>query len=184
MTDRDADGTRTSALEGDGAPLATATCEMGKLLLFPDRLSFRGSPLQARLGRTQPDREIPLHTVTAVEWQAPSFMRMGRLRLVVAAGIGEKTGQGTAAFAFQKWERQAFEAFRTELERCVEAARLHPPDMGADAATGETPAGAPATPPAGADVPDQIRRLAQLRDDGLITADEFEAKKRDLLARM
>ena len=30
----------------------------------------------------------------------------------------------------------------------------------------------------------RLRELADLRDDGLISADEFEAKKADLLARM
>ena len=29
-----------------------------------------------------------------------------------------------------------------------------------------------------------LRRLADLRDKGLITAEEYEAKKRDLLERM
>jgi hypothetical protein len=31
---------------------------------------------------------------------------------------------------------------------------------------------------------DQIRRLAELRDEGLITSEEFEAKKRELLDRL
>jgi hypothetical protein len=35
-----------------------------------------------------------------------------------------------------------------------------------------------------ADIPDQIRKLAELRDAGVISADEFENKKRDLLDRM
>jgi hypothetical protein len=34
------------------------------------------------------------------------------------------------------------------------------------------------------DVPEQIKKLAELRDSGLITGDEFEAKKADLLNRM
>lgn len=36
----------------------------------------------------------------------------------------------------------------------------------------------------GGDVAEQIRALAQLRDEGLLTPDEFEAKKAELLARM
>ncbi len=182
MTDGDADVTRPSALEGEGTPIAKATCEMGDLRLFADRLSFRGSPLQARLGRPQPDREIDLRSITAIEWQTPSLLRMGRLGLVLEPGGGGP--RKTAAFAFQRWERSAFEAFRDELQRSVEAARLRPVEADAGAATGESPAIAPGSVPAGADVPDQIRRLAQLRDDGLITADEYETKKRELLARM
>ena len=34
------------------------------------------------------------------------------------------------------------------------------------------------------DVPDQIRKLAELRDAGAITDEEFEEKKKDLLQRM
>jgi hypothetical protein len=34
------------------------------------------------------------------------------------------------------------------------------------------------------DVSDQIRRLAELRDEGHISSEEFEAKKRELLKRM
>lgn len=39
-------------------------------------------------------------------------------------------------------------------------------------------------PPAAASIPDQINQLAQLRDQGHITPDEFEAKKAQLLERM
>ena len=34
------------------------------------------------------------------------------------------------------------------------------------------------------DVPDQIRKLAELREAGAITDEEFEEKKKDLLERM
>ena len=34
------------------------------------------------------------------------------------------------------------------------------------------------------DVPDQIRKLAELREAGAITDEEFEEKKKDLLKRM
>ncbi len=36
----------------------------------------------------------------------------------------------------------------------------------------------------GQDVSDQIRRLAELRDEGHISSEEFEAKKREMLKRM
>ena len=43
---------------------------------------------------------------------------------------------------------------------------------------------APAAAPAGPDVAEQIRQLADLRDKGLISAAEYEAKKAQLLERM
>jgi hypothetical protein len=39
-----------------------------------------------------------------------------------------------------------------------------------------TPAATPSADPVG-----QVRKLGQLRDEGLITEDEFQAKKRELL---
>lgn len=42
-------------------------------------------------------------------------------------------------------------------------------------------AGASSTAP---DVADQLRKLGELRDAGVLTTDEFEAKKAELLARM
>ena len=50
-------------------------------------------------------------------------------------------------------------------------------------ATGPAPAVASDAPPA-ANIPDQIRELADLRDRGLISAQEFETKKAQLLERM
>lgn len=38
-------------------------------------------------------------------------------------------------------------------------------------------------PPA-LDIPDQLRKLGELRNEGIVTQEEFEAKKADLLSRM
>jgi predicted Zn-dependent peptidase len=43
---------------------------------------------------------------------------------------------------------------------------------------------AAAPPPAGDAVIEQIKKLAELRDAGILTAEEFEAKKSDLLGRL
>jgi hypothetical protein len=48
----------------------------------------------------------------------------------------------------------------------------------------EQPASAEQAPPAPAAAPDytaELERLAKLRDDGVITAEDFEAKKKQLL---
>jgi hypothetical protein len=41
----------------------------------------------------------------------------------------------------------------------------------------------PSAPPS-ADIPDQIRKLAKLKDDGIISSEEFEAKKTELLRQI
>ena len=43
---------------------------------------------------------------------------------------------------------------------------------------------APASSGGGDSIPDQIKKLGQLRDDGILTDEEFETKKRQLLDRM
>lgn len=55
-----------------------------------------------------------------------------------------------------------------------------------DRGTGEPapPPPAPATAPQTPDALDTLRRLAQLRDEGILTPDEFESKKRELLSRI
>jgi nucleoside-diphosphate-sugar epimerase len=39
-------------------------------------------------------------------------------------------------------------------------------------------------PPTNSDIPEQIKKLAALRDDGIITDAEFDAKKAELLSRL
>lgn len=46
------------------------------------------------------------------------------------------------------------------------------------------PTAPPPPAPAGDDIPAQIKQLAALRDDGILTEDEFAAKKADLLSKM
>jgi Short C-terminal domain len=41
----------------------------------------------------------------------------------------------------------------------------------------------PSAPPS-PDIPDQIRKLAKLKDDGIISSEEFEAKKTELLGKL
>jgi hypothetical protein len=59
---------------------------------------------------------------------------------------------------------------KTDAKRMVDAIRL------------ALSSGAPI--PAMVDIPAQIQKLADLRDAGVLTSEEFEAKKADLLARM
>jgi membrane protease subunit (stomatin/prohibitin family) len=46
---------------------------------------------------------------------------------------------------------------------------------------GQQPAAAPPAAPAEADYTAELEKLAKLRDEGVITADDFDAKKKQLL---
>jgi hypothetical protein len=54
------------------------------------------------------------------------------------------------------------------------------PAGGEEAPAEEAPAQAP-PPPAGGDYTEELEKLAKLRDDGVITPEDFEAKKKQLL---
>jgi hypothetical protein len=70
---------------------------------------------------------------------------------------------------------------KPDLKYLVDALRQR---LGATpAAATPAPAAAPA-PPAAPDVMDQLRRLGELRDAGVLTQQEFDAKKAELLARL
>jgi hypothetical protein len=58
------------------------------------------------------------------------------------------------------------------------AAAVDPAEI--SASEGPTPTGGAAS----TDIPEQIRKLGELRDAGVLTEEEFEAKKKDLLDRM
>jgi hypothetical protein len=42
----------------------------------------------------------------------------------------------------------------------------------------------PSSAPPSPDIPDQIRKLAKLKDEGIISSQEFEAKKTELLRKL
>ena len=63
--------------------------------------------------------------------------------------------------------------------RAVEASLENPPTP-----IREGPLYEPTARTESRDIPDQIRKLAELRDTGVISVEEFEAKKKDLLDRM
>src|SRR3954452_4241828 len=94
------------------------------------------------------------------------------LTLGLAAVTNRRAGVSDAvkdenSVLFDKKSLTEFEALREYVERRI--AEAH----------------APALAPAGElDVAEQIRKLASLRDEGLLSSEEFEAKKADLLSRM
>jgi len=71
---------------------------------------------------------------------------------------------------FEMHQEPAFRAIKEEMDRRIR--RLRRPPLG------------PEPPAAEPDIPGLIERLSELRDAGIITKGEFEAKKADLLARI
>jgi hypothetical protein len=91
------------------------------------------------------------------------------------SGVGQAKIQTSASR--QDWQRTLDSWVEEELVE-NKAAAVDPVEI--SALEGPTPTeGAAST-----DIPEQIRKLGELRDAGVLTEEEFEAKKKDLLDRM
>jgi hypothetical protein len=144
----------------------------GHLWLYEDRVlikhfGFRGLMTK---GFLKGDKEIPLEQITAVQWREPGALWLGHIQFTIVGGTSDtkNASQDENAVMFEKAREPEFRMIKGEIDQRRTALRR-----------GTAPA-----PAAVVDVPAQIRELAKLRDDGLLTSEEFAAKKADLLARM
>jgi membrane protein YdbS with pleckstrin-like domain len=119
-------------------------------------------------------REIPLENITDITFRQSIFERIVGSGDLLVESAGEE-GQEP----FHTVPRPHL--VQNEIYRQIEANRARMIGGGARA-----PAGAAAVPstPQGPSIPRQIEELARLRDQGLISDAEFEAKKNELLRRM
>ena len=106
-------------------------------------------------------RDIPLHRINDVTF-TQSFLE----RLIGSGNLTiESAGEhGMSRFTFIKRP----EHVQNEIYKAMENYEKKP-------AAGEAPAD---------DIPTQIKKLAELRDSGILTEQEFNEKKKDLLERM
>jgi uncharacterized membrane protein YdbT with pleckstrin-like domain len=114
--------------------------------------------------------EIPLGNINAIHFGQRVFERilgLGDLR------IDSASVEGVSVFNDirkpDKVQNEIYHAKESNAER---------PFADLAAAT------APPAPPAPASIPEQLEQLHQLRERGAITAEEYEAKKTELLGRM
>lgn len=116
--------------------------------------------------------EIPLDRINTVFFDQSLFER-----LIGAGDLGiESAGEGG---------RQTFEDIRRPRQVQQEIYRAMEADEAQRfASMGEAIAGRTAPAPSPESIPDQIAKLDELRRSGVLTDDEFEAKKRQLLDRM
>ena len=125
-----------------------------------------------RAGHSQGDRRIPLASITAVQMQPARLFTNGFIRFTVPGSPQFRGGLQNAmrdenAVTFRWGQDRGFNMVRAAVEQHITA---HP----AGAPTG---AGKP-------DIPEQIKKLGELREQKLITDEEFEAKKAELLDRL
>jgi len=127
----------------------------GLLALTDRRLLF------VKEGMTKQTEDFPVEKVSSVQWA--SGITTGTITIFASGNKAEIKGVN----------KDDGKEMADHLRQRLSA----PKPMAASAPTDGTTADAP-------DIPDQIRKLGELRDSVVLTAEEFDAKKAELLSRM
>lgn len=119
-------------------------------------------------------KRIPVASITAVQWRSASTWSVGFIQFTLAGGNEVRSRPGHQvrdaardenSLVFDRKSMPQYEALRAAVE----------------AAMAERGGVAPA---AASDVIGQLEQLGALRDSGVLTPEEFDAKKGELLARL
>ncbi len=142
-----------------------------------------GSPALAE-GRAALDRGDPAAAARSLEAaRADAFFRRDRdaLQQVLEAATRLDESARSADRKLRQQAERLVANTRYSLQNLVDApaGQWYPATAPAAAAPGR-----PVVAPAALDPIDQIRRLAELRNAGVLSEEEFQAKKAELLARL
>jgi len=136
-------------------------------------VSITREGMMARMTLGRGEKRIPVGQLAAVQLKPAGALTNGFIQFSLAGGNERNSMKGSRTLdaasdensvIVNKKQMPEFEALRAEIEAAI--------------VRGTTPV------VAAPDLADQLGKLAQLRDQGVLTPAEFEAKKADLLARM
>jgi hypothetical protein len=117
-------------------------------------------------------KSIPVLSITAVQWKPAGPLTNGFIQFTVGGGVERRSGFGKQTTDAAKDENSV--VFRTKQKAEFEELR----DAVQDAISNRH-AGAQAPQPSS--VADELAKLAELRNAGVLSPDEFEAQKARLL---
>lgn len=141
-----------------------------------DFVTIKRTGFLARASIGKGEKRIPLGSITAVQWKPAGAMMNGFISFTLGGGnetrsrFGAQTADASRdenSVIFTKKQMSDFDALRTEVEQAI-AARHRPA----------------APSPAAPDHLAQLKQLGDLRDAGVLSEDEFAAKKADILSRL
>lgn len=131
----------------------------------------------ARMSVGKGEKQIPLPSISAVQFKPAGIVMNGFIAFTVGGGIERRSGFGHQtsdaardenSVVFHYAQRKEFEHLRDAVQAALAAHHRAATNGG----------------PAQASIPQQIEQLAALRDSGVLDDAEFETKKTELLARM
>ncbi len=144
----------------------------GQLTVRPDRIVISRKGMMGLMTQgLKGNKEIPLTNITAVQVKQPGLTN-GYIQFSILGGVENRGGvyaatQDENTIMFGHRQAKDFNYAKQLIEQYQQQAR----------AQAQTPVTVTQAPSAA----DELAKWAQLRDQGVITADDFEAKKRQLL---
>lgn len=150
-------------------PIAIATGTTGILKVFQDRIVIERQPGLGNLllFGLKGNKEIQLRKISSIQYKLPGTITAGYIQFAFDGGAETKMGLMDAtrdenSIMFNVQQRPAFDSAKALIERLM--------------AEASQPQQAPTRSPL-----DDLEHLARLRDAGIITEDEFQTKKRQIL---
>ena len=166
-------------------PQLQAKGQNGTIVVDEHYVTIKRTGFVARTTVGKGEKRIPLGSITAVQWKKAGIV-VGFIQFTIPGGnevrsrVGSQSwdaGKDENSVTFTVKQQSAFEQIRAGVEASI-AERLAQQQVPVQYA-------APVAPVAAApDYMAQLRQLAELRDAGVLSDEEFAAKKADLLARM
>ncbi len=153
----------------------------GAIQLNDDFVTIIRKGFLARASVGKGEKRIPISQITAIQLNPSGPLVNGFIQFSVGGGnesrsrFGHQTidaGRDENSVVFHHMQRKQFEKLRAAVEKAI--ADRHRPVAPLAAVAPASVVG----------IPEQIAQLAQLRDSGALTHEEYETKKTELLARM
>ena len=142
----------------------TAEGTNGIVSLFPDRVRIRRKGIGSFLTQgLKGEKDIQLSNISSVQFKDAGLLTAGYIQFAFMGGSESKGGLFSAvsdenSVMFRKPQQSAFDALREAVQERISKRES-----------------------AGTGAADELEKLANLRDRGILTDEEFDAKKKQIL---
>ena len=147
----------------------------GTVLFDGKSVIIRRKGFVARASVGKGEKNIPVKSISAVQWKPAGIIMNGYIEFSIAGGVESKSALGSAtsnavsnenAVVFTKKQMPLFEELRTAIEVAINSAHSSEANSNIPIATS---------------INDRMKDLNTLHESGLITLDEYNKKKEQLL---
>lgn len=159
-----------------GMPMITAKGHNGQVTFDGDFVAIIRKGALGRMSIGKGEKRIPITSITAVQWKPPGGVVNGFIQFTIAGGNESRSRMG----------RQTTDAAKDE--NSVIVTKKQAPEFGALRAAVEDaiiqrhqPQQNVATAAPQASKLDQLRQLGELRDSGVLSTEEFESEKAQIM---